>query len=281
MRPDTLGVLGLGAIGGSVAWQAARAGTSRILGYSTDAKDGAAALRAGAVTDLVRTPRAVVQQADLIVIAAPPQATLALLGEIAPAAATRENLITDVASVKAPVIAAARALGMATRFAGSHPFAGTHVAGFAGARPDRFREMIVYVTPVAGGERAADEIADFWTRVFEAHPVQLDAERHDELLAFTSHLPQAVAAALAVTLAKEAPSGARFGTGARSTTRLAASSAEMWADVLLLNREPVLAALGRFGASVASLVTALERGDGNAVRVWLDGGAAWRRGLAP
>lgn len=248
----------------------------RVVGFTTSPADGAAAVKAGAVTDLLRSAEAVARAAQLVVLAVPPAATVALVEELATVLAECGVLATDVASIKLPIVRRAEALALSDRFAGSHPFAGTHQSGFAGARPERFADALVYVTPLAGGEDAAREVADFWTRVFGAHPVMMDAARHDEILAWTSHLPQAAASAVAATLARRGPQGVTYGTGAESTTRLAASGAEMWADVLLMNREPVMAALEALGDELAQLRDALLAGDAEAVRAWLERGAEWR-----
>src|SRR6266850_7090409 len=191
MRPDTLGVIGLGAIGGSVAWQAARAGIPRVIGYSPIPAEGVAAAKAGAVTEVAAAVQKVVRQADLVVIAAPPAATLDQLRAIAPDIQKRGIWCTDVSSVKGPVVHLAESLGLRERFAGSHPLAGTHRSGFGAARADLLSRAIVYVTPLENGDAAAREIADFWAGVFGADPVTMSAEAHDALLAWTSHLPQA------------------------------------------------------------------------------------------
>ncbi len=275
MRPDVLGVVGLGAIGGSVAWQAARAGVPRVVGYSPEPKEAARAARAGAITDVAPSAAFVAERADLVVIAAPPAATTQIIREFGAMSATA--LITDVSSVKIPIARAARAAGLAQRFAGSHPFVGTHEHGFAAARPDRFVDALVYVTPVADAPAPSREIADFWKSVLEADPVVVEPDAHDELLAWTSHLPQVVASALAVSLAKHGPRGVTYGTGARDTTRLAASSVEMWRDTLLLNRDAVLAALDGFEDGVGGLRRALLDGRPEALAAWLEQGASWRR----
>lgn len=277
MRPERLGVIGLGAIGGSVAWGAAKAGISRIIAHTLEPKDGAAAVRAGAVTELANSAARVVRAAELLVLAAPPGETLRLLESLAPLVRKRSVICTDVSSVKRPAVDLALRLGLAGHFAGSHPFAGTEETGFQAARPDRFQGRVVYVTAPEGGGDAAREIADFWERVFDAHPVAIAAEQHDRLLAWISHLPQAVASALANTLSRSSPEGASPGTGALDTTRLAASSVEMWTDILHMNKDAVLAALDRFDDSVAELRSVVERGDQRALADWLAVGADWRR----
>jgi prephenate dehydrogenase len=277
VRPDTLGVIGLGAIGGSVAWQAARAGV-RVIGYSANPKEGVQAARAGAVHEVATNPRTVFQASELVVLAAPPLVNLELLAHWGAVMLERGALLTDVTSVKQPFVALAAKRGLGKVFAGSHPLAGTHEQGFAAARPDRFRQAIVYVTGLPDGEDAAREIADFWTTVCESHVVRLDATTHDTRLALTSHLPQAVASALAVTLARQAGAAA-VGPGARDTTRLAAGSVEMWRDLLVLNREAVLAAIEHFERDLGDLRRVLQDGDVPALSEWLGVGARWREEL--
>ena len=278
MRPDTLGVIGLGAIGGSVAWRAASAGV-RVIGYSNVPREGVTAARLGALHDVATSVRQLVHAADLIVLAAPPGANLDLLARWGEVVVGRGALLTDVTSVKRPIIELATRHGLARCFAGSHPFAGTHVQGFAAARTDLLRGAVVYVTAVPDGEDAAREVADFWESVFEAQVVRLDAAVHDERLARTSHLPQAVASALASALARQSRRGVSFGPGARDMTRLAAGSVDMWRDLLLLNRAAVLDAIEEFECEVGALRRALEDGDPDGLASWLAVGARWRRAM--
>jgi len=217
--------------------------------------------------------------ADLVVLAASPGANLALLADLAKRIAGGATIVTDVSSVKRPIVERAAALGLQTQFAGSHPLAGTHVSGFDASDANLFEGALVYVTPVDGGHGVHDEVVHFWKDVMGAHPVTIEAEQHDQLLAWTSHLPQSVASALAVAMADRGPRGATFGPGARSTTRLAASSSDMWTEILMQNREPVLRALGALADAQAELREAMEQMDEARVRAWLERGAAWRRGI--
>jgi prephenate dehydrogenase len=228
VRPTSLTVIGLGAIGGSLAWQARRAGIPRVVGCSASRAEGVLALRADAITELADSAAKAVRGAELVVLAVPVKATLELIGRLRPSLEPRA-LLTDVCSVKVPVLARASAEGLGERFAGGHPLAGTHASGFAAARPDRLRGCVVYVcdTGAPGGDQAARQVMSFWDQVLEAQPVLIDAAAHDRQLAWTSHLPQVVASALAKTLADRGLAGLSFGSGARDTTRLAASSPEM------------------------------------------------------
>jgi prephenate dehydrogenase len=280
VRPTSLTVIGLGAIGGSLAWQARRAGIPRVVGCSASRAEGVLALRADAITELADSAAKAVRGAELVVLAVPVKATLELIGRLRPSLEPRA-LLTDVCSVKVPVLARASAEGLGERFAGGHPLAGTHASGFAAARPDRLRGCVVYVcdTGAPGGDQAARQVMSFWDQVLEAQPVLIDAAAHDRQLAWTSHLPQVVASALAKTLADRGLAGLSFGSGARDTTRLAASSPEMWLDILLYNRTAVTEALDATEASLAELRRLLAAGDADGLRAYLAAAQWFREGL--
>ena len=280
MRPSSLGVIGLGAIGGSLAWQARRAGVPRVVGFCPERSEGVQALKASAITDLADTALGAVRGADLVVLAVPPRVTLALIAQLAPAL-EQGAILTDVCSVKVPVVQQAVKAGIGDSFAGGHPLAGTHESGFASARPDRLRGCVVYIceTGTAGGHRASASIASFWQHTMEASPVLISAENHDRQLAWTSHLPQAVASALAATLAEQGLAGVSYGSGAKDTTRLAASNPEMWIDILLYNQPAVTEALERTEGHLAELRRLLLGGDVAGLHRFLSAAQAFRRGI--
>jgi len=280
VRPSSLAVIGLGAIGGSLAWQARLAGVRRVVGFSPDRSEGIEALKASAITDLADSPASAVQGAELVILAVPPQATLDLIAELT-TRVDKTALLSDVCSIKAAVVKQAQSAGIADRFAGAHPLAGTHETGFQSARPDRLRGCIVYICESGspGGHRAADAIAGFWERTLEASPVRIDAENHDRQLAWTSHLPQAVACALSRCLAQHSQPGVSYGTGARDTTRLAASSPDMWTDILLHNAVAVQAALERTESQLSELRQLLTRADAAGLLSYLREAQAFRRRL--
>lgn len=280
MRPSSLTVIGLGAIGGSLAWQARLAGVPRVVGYSPVRSEGVQAIAATAITDLADTPARAVRGAELVVLAVPPGATLDLIARLAPSLEPGA-VLTDVCSVKEPVVARAREAGLGDRFAGSHPLTGTHASGFAAARPDRLRGCVVYVSETGAphGHLAARTVMSFWGQVVEAAPVLIDAAAHDRQLAWTSHLPQAVASALAKSLADRGLGGVSFGPGARDTTRLAASSPEMWVDIMLYNRSALDEALGVVGEGLAELRRLLAEGDRAGLQAFLESARRFREGL--
>jgi prephenate dehydrogenase len=280
VAPSSLAVIGLGAIGGSLAWQARLAGVPRVVGFSPARSEGVQALQASAITELADSPIRAVRGADLVVLAVPPRPTLELIGRLAPAL-DAGAILTDVCSIKEPVVATARAAGLGDRFAGGHPLAGTHASGWSAARPDRLRGCVVYIceTGAPDGHRAAGVVKNFWEQVLGASPVLIDPAAHDRQLAWTSHLPQAVACALAKALADRALGGVSYGSGARDTTRLAASSPDMWTDILLYNRTSLAEALRSTEDELRGLRALLDAGDEDGLRAYLEAARRFREGL--
>jgi prephenate dehydrogenase len=280
VRPTSLGVIGLGAIGGSLAWQSRLAGVPRVIGYSLQPAEGVQALRASAITELADSAAAAAREAELVVLAVPPGPTLELLASLG-SALQSGALLTDVCSVKAPIVKQALGCGLGDRFAGGHPLAGTHETGFVSARPDRFRGCVVYIceTGSSAGHRAAATVARFWEEVLEASPVSIEAEAHDRQLAWTSHLPQAIAYALAKVLSDQGLAGVSFGSGARDTTRLAASSPELWGEVLRYNAGAVGPALERTEEQIGELRRLLSSGDAAGLRAYLEAAQTFRRAI--
>jgi prephenate dehydrogenase len=280
VKPSSLAVIGLGAIGGSLAWQARLAGVRRVVGYSPKPAEGVEALKAGAISELADTPARAARGADLVVLAAPPRATLELLAPVG-AELDRDALLTDVCSVKQPILKHAVASGLEDRFAGSHPLAGTHQTGFVSASPERLRGCVVYVcsTGSAGGHRAATAVAGFWEHTLEASPVLIDPAAHDQQLAWTSHLPQAVAYALAKVLADRGLAGVSFGNGARDTMRLAASNPELWVEIMLMNRGAIGEALEQSQAGLGELQQLLSSGDRAGLLRYCEAAQSFRLGI--
>jgi prephenate dehydrogenase len=280
VHPSSLAVIGLGAIGGSLAWQARLAGVGRVIGYSPVPAEGVQALETGAVTELAHLPVQAAGEAEIVVLAVPPQATLELLGSLASVLAPGA-VLTDVCSVKEPIIRHAVAVGLGDRFAGGHPLAGTHQTGFLSASPERFRGCVVYIceTGTAAGHRAAATVASFWENTLDASPVLIDPAAHDRQLAWTSHLPQAVAYVLAKVLADRGLGGVSFGSGAKDTMRLAGSNPEMWADILLLNRSAVIEALEQTQAGLEELQQLLSNEERGALLQFCDSARGFRLGI--
>lgn len=269
--PATVAVLGLGLMGGSLA-RALRALDARtdIVAWSADGAHQRAA--ADGVVRAAETVEDAVAHADLVVLATPVGAALALLDTIA--GRLRDGaMLTDVCSLKAPLAEAATRFGLGDRYAGSHPMCGSHESGWAAAQADLYRGARVYVVPAAN-DATTGRVEAFW-RGLGAEPVRIDAVEHDALMARVSHLPQLLSSLLGAALADQRIGPDTLGPGGRDMTRLAGSDPALWTDILLRNRDRVLEACAALRGELDRAVAALASGDPDAVARLLARGRSW------
>lgn len=268
---NKLAIIGVGLIGGSLARALRRAGAcAHVSGYGRDVTNMQKAVELGVIDDFSSDLKTVVQGADVIVIATPLATMEPLLREMAPALGPN-TIITDAGSAKGSVVEAARAVSgiPLQRFVPGHPIAGTERSGVEASFADLFVDHMVILTPLAENDPAA---VDTVTRMWElcgATVVNLPVDRHDQVLAATSHLPHVLAYALvdSLTSMDEHDDIFRFSAGGfRDFTRIASSSAEMWADICVANRHNLLKVLGRFELRLDAMAALIENGDRNALR---------------
>jgi len=240
-RRRSVAVVGLGLIGGSLARALSRAGW-RVVGVDrADVLRRARAARAIAAG----TPRleAAAALADVVVLAAPPEANLRLLRRLA-AVDHAALAITDVASVKGPICREAARLRLAG-FVGGHPMAGSTASGFTSSSADLFRGRPWILTP----QRAAPQalaLVRAMVRSVGARAAILDARAHDRTVAFLSHVPQLVAWALQEAAGEDAVAARHLrlaGPGFHDMTRLAKSPRRLWREILAQNGPEVARAL--------------------------------------
>jgi prephenate dehydrogenase len=244
-------VVGVGLIGGSIALAA-----RDRLGADVRESDPAGGMSVAEALD----------GADVAFVAAP----LGVLGEVVDAvlaAAPAGCVVSDVGSVKAPL------LRDDERFCGGHPLAGSEQRGREHARADLFDGATWYLTPTSstGGillERLHRVIAGFGAR-----PRSIDAAEHDRMLAAVSHLPHV----LANVLVKEAQGA--IGPSFRDATRVAGANPPLWRDIYLANREELSHAIGAIRAELAAVDRALLEGDGAWLEDWQAFAAERRREL--
>jgi prephenate dehydrogenase len=188
------------------------------------------------------------------------------------------TLVTDVASVKGPVEEElAPLLQGRARWIGSHPMAGSEETGFSAARADLFQKATVILTPTKStAAQTTQDASEFW-RSLGGRVVEVTAEEHDRQVARVSHLPHAVAATLVRAAGQK---GLPFaGPGYRDTTRIAAGPTAMWTEILLGNRDEILAGLKEFRGQLQDLEKALESRDVAALTRFLEDAAKIRRSL--
>jgi prephenate dehydrogenase len=248
MPRPTIAVVGLGLIGGSLA-RALTAAGYRVLGVDRP-RVRRAARAAGAVARTANTVDAATG-VDIVVLAAPPSANRTLLRRLAKVAGP-DLVITDVGSVKGPIVRDAARLGL-TSFVGGHAMAGTERRGFGASSGDLFRGAVWWLVPAA--DPTATRRVRSLVRAVGARPSNIDAAGHDRVVAFLSHVPQV--ASWALLEAARADSVARrhlasAGPGFRDMTRLARSPKGLWAEILRENRAEVARALVAVGRRLAA-----------------------------
>lgn len=267
--------LGLGLIGGSVA-RALRerrsVGTDdpiRIAAWTPSGVGPRAAHSDGVVDVAASSPEAAIDGADLVVLAGPVPACVAMLDELAGPWRTSlgpDSVITDVASSKSALVLRATALGL--RFVGGHPMSGRDASGYAASSGDLFVDRPWVVVP--GADEAATTRVEALARVVGAWPVRMSAQAHDDAVAGISHLPLLVSVALVETVAgapgAERPGWSDAGTlaagGWRDTTRLARGDVSMGAGIMVTNGAPVAARVRDLIATLTAWAEELERPGG-------------------
>lgn len=265
-------MLGLGLIGGSIARSLhARpdAASWSVAAWTAAGTGPAAARRAGVIDDAPATPEAAIKGADLVVLAAPVPACLAMLDRLAGPWSTAlgpDTVITDVASTKGPLVARATDLGL--RFVGGHPMAGSEASGFTAATDDLLTGRPWVVVPTS--DEAATERVVRLATACGAHPIRMSAAAHDVAVAGISHLPLVSSVALVETVAGRddadaagwSEAAALAAGGWRDTTRLARGDTAMGAGILATNGPAIAARIREYVATLEAWAELLDRPDG-------------------
>jgi prephenate dehydrogenase len=257
---------GTGHIGGSLLLALRRAGVvDSVAGYDRDRAAAERAKERGIADEVADSAVAAVAGAQLIVCAVPVGAMADLFREIA-GAIDPGALITDVGSTKQTIVSSGETI-LGPRFVGAHPVAGSERSGPDAADPGLLAGRVCLLCPTEKSDPAAvAECAAVWQSA-GMRTRAMDPARHDRLLARSSHLPHVAAFALAaaldgVTSDEESDAIADLaGASLRDTTRVAASSAATWSDLLLENRGELLPIVEQLAAEVESLRAAISDGD--------------------
>lgn len=241
-------VIGTGLIGGSIGLAAGAQGHD-VLGYDADDRHADRAKELGAVAEVAGSVEEAARGADLVFVAVP-------VGQVADAVIAALDagaaLVTDVGSVKGPVVAAVEAArpDAASRFIGGHPMAGSEQDGVDGADADLFVGATWVLTPTAATLDATFTGLRAVVQSLRAEVVSVTPDHHDLLVALVSHVPQ-LAASILMYVATEHEEEHRAllrlaAGGFRDMTRVAASHPGMWLDILSANRDAVLAGLDAY-----------------------------------
>lgn len=258
---ERLTIVGLGLIGGSVARGARAKGLAREIvavgrreGPLRDARDQ------GIIDGWFTHPDKGVRDAELVLLATPVGTMEAIAREIAPCLDPRA-VVTDGGSTKALVVETCEKI-LGGRFVGAHPMGGSEKSGFTASRADLFEGVHCFLTPTPRTDPDALKLVEGLWAALGARVTRMAPELHDRLLASVSHLPHLVAYALVSAVSEAEGNPMQYAAGGfRDTTRLAASDEVMWRDILLSNREGILAETDRFRQAVDRLVALVEKGD--------------------
>jgi prephenate dehydrogenase len=275
---DTLVIVGVGLIGGSVGLAArARSVARRVVGVGRSMESLAAARRVGCADDCTTELAAAAREADLVLVCTPVDKVVEHI-RTAATSCRPGTLITDAGSTKDTIVRALDGtLPPDISFVGGHPLAGSEKRGPEHASADLFVDRLVILTPTPRSEAAAVErLGGFW-RSLGARILHLSPQDHDDAVAITSHLPHLAAAAIANTLPDQLRS--LTATGFRDTTRVAAGDPDLWAAIFAQNRGAVLAALGRLEQRLTDYRSAIEHDDMTTLRRLLAEAKAVRDGL--
>jgi cyclohexadieny/prephenate dehydrogenase len=280
-----LALVGLGLIGGSIAWAARRGNVvGEIVGTARSAETRARAAELGFCDRIVDTAAEAVEGADLVIVCVPVGACGAVAAEIAPHLASGAT-VSDVGSVKRAVIdAMAPHLPEHIHFIPGHPMAGTEHSGPDAGFAELFDNRWTLITPLPGAdEDAVARLRSFWQRL-GADTEAMEPDHHDLVCAVTSHVPHAIA----YTMCGVADDKKRVtdqevvqfsAAGFRDFTRIAASDPTMWRDVFLTNRDATIEVLGRFVEELMSLQRAIRTGDGEHLHDYFTRTRAIRRSI--
>jgi prephenate dehydrogenase len=261
-----LALIGCGLMGGSFALALRQAGlVQHIAGFSASEKTRQRALELKVIDQACPSVAGAVHGADLVLLAVPVGAMhssfAALQGSLLPNA-----LLMDVGSTKCDVIAAARAaLGDRLNcFVPAHPIAGKEVAGIEHAEGTLYQDRRTILTPLPQNSiRQIKMASEIWTAI-GSHVNHMTPEAHDATFAAVSHLPHLLAFA-AVNALTAQPQGAAFlemaGPGFRDFSRIAASDALVWRDILSANHAEVLSQIALFRTALDQFENALKQGD--------------------
>ena len=260
-------VVGVGLIGGSLAAALRRGGAAAsVTGFDRDGHALERAISLGVIDGAAGSVSEAVRGADLVVLAVPVRAMGPVLHDVA-LAMEAGAVVTDVGSTKGDVVRTAREelRERFARFVPGHPIAGRETSGVEAASADLFKGARVVLTPEPEtAPDAVDAVRGAWEAA-GARVSELPHADHDRIFAAVSHLPHLLSFALVSEIAERAEAAELFGFAAggfRDFTRIAASSPEMWRDVMLQNRDALLAELARYEARVAVFRELIERGDG-------------------
>jgi len=264
VKIQQLTIIGTGLIGGSFGLALRRSGFGGGIVGCDRPQVLARARRLGAIDRGAEDPARAAAGSQLVFLATPVGRIIDLIERLGPAL-PRETFFTDAGSTKLEIVRRAQAVfgeRAQARFLGGHPMAGSDQGGIDHAQADLFRDAAWLLTPLPTQDLKRGLPAEFLKllRKVGARPLSIDAQRHDRLCAWISHLPQMLSTALASVLEEEfealgnQPDVSEVGGRAlRDMTRIASSPYSLWRDIALTNQANTDQALSRLEQKLARI----------------------------
>ena len=275
---DTLSIIGVGLIGGSIGLAARRRNiVRRVKGVGPSAQGMDQAVRMGAIDEIVRDVETAVQDADLVVFCTPVDQIAEGVVRVAEHCGPG-TIITDTGSTKAAIVKTIdERLPPGHRFVGGHPLAGSQKSGVEHADGSLFAGRVTVLTQTAGTDAGAlEKVSEFW-RGLGSRVHIMTPEDHDRAVALTSHVPHVVASALAGSLPDDLFKLAA--SGFCDTTRVAAGEPAIWTPILMDNAGAVRRELAALCARLDLFQDALKNEDADQLNELLAEGKRRRDAL--
>lgn len=267
MKPlfEQMTIVGVGLLGGSLAQACRTRGMVRkVIGFGRNRENLEKAKQANLIDAWSSDLAAAVKDSDLVIVCTPVGSIVSRVKEMLPAL-KKGCLLTDVGSVKAPLVKEIESILPATvNFIGSHPIAGSEKSGFEASTADLFAGAKCVVTPTPKTDPLLlQRVIGFWQQLGST-VLQMEAEEHDIVYGAVSHLPHIVAYALVNTIAglqtKSSKDIVSFGgNGFKDMSRLASSEPVMWKDICILNKGAVLDIIERFEDTMDEIKSGIGR----------------------
>lgn len=253
-RAKHLAIVGLGLMGGSMAL-ALRGCVETITGIDPNPQTRDYALRNGIVDRVVDDLQAGVREADVVVLAAPVRVILTMIRNRIGSYLRSNTLLIDIGSTKEDICNAMAVLPIGIQAIGGHPMTGKEHSGIEVAEPGLYRDRPFVLCPTRRTTPAARLRALSFVEALGALPIEMEAHRHDRVVAAISHLPYLLSAALVATVAQEGQTDSAVwdlaAGGFRDTSRLAAQDVVMMGDILSTNTQAVAELLAHFRMQLA------------------------------
>lgn len=281
---QTIFVIGLGLIGGSLAKRIKKSGENYMIGYDTNEGTMDFALMNEIIDETSKDFVQSAQKADIIILGTPITETIKFIQELDQIPFDHDIIMTDVSSVKIPVMDAANYItNRHLTFIGGHPMAGSHKKGITAAKDHLFENAIYVLTPSEDCAETSIEKLKSLLNATNSNFIQLQADEHDEMTGVISHFPHLIASSL-VHQAKKWENAHSYipklaAGGFRDVTRIASSNPDLWQDIFYHNRKKMSRLLEDWIVEMKELQQLLDQNSKDDMTAYLKQAKDYRDGL--